>query len=475
MAEPAAEPKKVDKKGPEERTPEEIEEENAHLFDIDFVHDDIARQRRIEEIATRKAFKDKMKGDDKGKGKGGAAPAKKPDDKTAGKDGKKDDKSKGKKDDKNKVEEKKEDVIHTMDIDLKKILKIRVDHKYGQVCKILFHYDDESVTIIQIPAMDDEHGKAFMALVNEEKEKREKEEKKKLDDYRRELRKHDRAEKRKRIRARKEGLTYVATAFDKKKPEPKVETDEEKRIIDQSIFYINNYKPIEGIWAIFNPKLKHFKFWGVKFQVKKTEEELQKEKEEAERKKKEAEEKAQNGVNDEDIDMNAQAKKDEEAAAARRRQEAQEAHRLKDDFIRNYSLSRLGLKLIFFIDYHATPLAPPGKEDVKRTININDKKFVDNDFKQNFDKVCKFFQEILPDSIIEARNQRLAAVGLFRVYTIGFGENPEQEKEFFSNRHAKTCFPSINKLYYALIDEFVKYDDLKNLEIRQRQQIESKL
>lgn len=258
--------KKPEKKKEEERTPEEIEEEQAHLFYVDFVHEDIARQRRIEEIASRKALKDKMKGDDKGKAKGPAKDAPK----DAKKDGKKDDK-KGK----GEVEEKKENVIHTMDIDLKKILKIRVDHKYGQAHKILFHYNDESVTVIQIPELSAEDGQAFMAMVEQERLKKEAEEKKRLDDFFREQRKHERAEKRKRIQARKNGEVYVPTEFTKQKPEPKVEKDEEKRIIEQSIFYINNYKQIDGLWGIFNPKLKHFKFWGAEFKVKKTELELQ--------------------------------------------------------------------------------------------------------------------------------------------------------------------------------------------------------
>ena len=471
--EPAVEAKKPDKKGLEERTPEEIEDEHAHIFDIDFVHEDIARLRRIEEIGIRKAAKEKLKGDDKGKAKGGAGAApKKPDVKDTGKDAKKDGKKDGKKDDKNKVEEKKEDVIHTMDIDLKKLLKIRVDHTHGQVYKILFHYDDESVTVIQIPPVNDEKGKAFMTMVHDEKSKREKEEKKKLDDYRREHKKHERAEKRKRIRARKEGITYVPTEFTKKKPEPKAETDEEKRVIDQSIFYVNNYKPIEGIWAIFSPELKHFKFWGTKFEVKKTEEELKREKEEAEKKRKATED-----PNDhEDINMNhsttATQKKEEEAAAvARRRQETSEAQKLKDDFIRNYSLSRLGLKLIFFVDYHITPVK---KEEKNSTITVNSTKFDDALFKHNYDSVAKFIGDILPDSTIVANFRKLGAIGLFRVYTYGFGENPEQEKEFFSNRQIKVAFPDIKKLYYSLIDEFVKYDDLKSLENRQREELHRK-
>lgn len=268
MEEPKKEEKKPEKKKEEERSPEEIKEEQDHLFFIDFVHEDIARQRRIEEIAARKALKDKIKGDDKGKAKGGAAPTKDAP-KDAKKDGKKDDKKKGA-----EAEEKKENVIHTMDIDLKKIMKIRVDHEYGQVYKILFHYSDESVTVIQIPAVTDEKGKAFMTMVHEEVKKREDEEKKRLDDYNKEVRKHERAEKRKRIQARKNGEVFVPTPFTKEKPQPKVEKDEEKRIINQSIFYINNYKPIEGIWGIFQPKLKNFKFWGVEFKLKKTEEEL---------------------------------------------------------------------------------------------------------------------------------------------------------------------------------------------------------
>lgn len=270
MEEPKKDEKKPEKKKEEERTPEEIKDEQDHLFYIDFVHEDIARLRRIEEIAARKALKDKMKGDDKGKQKGGAAPAKDAP-KDAKKDGKKDDKKKGA-----EVEEKKENVIHTMDIDLKKLLKIRVDHQYGQVYKILFHYNDESVTVIQIPPVTDEKGKAFMTMVQEEVKKREDEEKKRLDDYNKEVRKHERAEKRKRIQARKNGEVFVPTPFTKEKPQPKVEKDEEKRIINQSIFYVNNYKPIDGIWAIFQPKLKNFKFWGVEFKLKKTEEELQK-------------------------------------------------------------------------------------------------------------------------------------------------------------------------------------------------------
>lgn len=259
--------KKVEKKKEEERSPEEIEKEQAHLFYIDFVHEDIARQRRIEEIATRKAAKDKTKGDDKGKSK--------PPVKDAGKDGKKD----GKKDDKkgkNDVEEKKENIIHTMDIDLKKIMKVRIDHKYGQVYKILFHYDDESVTVLEIPALGEEQGKAFMAMVDVEIKKKDAQEKKKLDDYNREHRKHERAEKRKRIQARKNGEVYVPTEFTKQKPQPKVESDEEKRIINQSIYYVNQYKQIDGLWSIFNPELKNFKFWGVEFKVKKTEEEVKK-------------------------------------------------------------------------------------------------------------------------------------------------------------------------------------------------------
>ena len=476
MAEAAPETKKVEKKGNEEKTPEELEDEQAHLFDIDFVHEDIARLRRIEEIASRKALKEKLKGDDKGgKAKGGAGAApKKPDPKDTGKDAKKDGKKDGKKDDKNKLEEKKEDVVQIMDIDLKKLLKIRVDHKYGQAHKILFHYDDESVVIIQIPPITDDKGKAFMTMVNDEKSKKEKEEKKKLDDYRREHKKHERAEKRKRIRARKEGVTYVPTEFTKKKPEPKVETDEEKRIIEQSVFYINNYKHIDGIWAIFNPDLKHFKFWGVQFQVKKTDEEIKKEKEDEDKKKKAAENPDQN---EEDLNMNTTVaqtnqKKEEEAAhAARRRMEANEASRLKDDFIRNYSLSRLGLKLIFFIDYHITPQ----KDEKKSTITVNSTKFEDELFKKNYDAVTKFIGDILPDSTIVANFRKLGAIGLFRVYTYGFGENPEQEKEFFSNRRIKVAFPDIKKLYYALIDEFVKYDDLKSLENRQKEELHRNL
>lgn len=270
MEEPKKDEKKPEKKKEEEKSPEELEEEQAHLFYIDFVHEDIARLRRIEEIASRKALKDKMKGDDKGKQKGGAATKDAP--KDAKKDGKKDDKKKGGAE----PEEKKENIVHCMEIDLKKLQKIRIDHKYGQVYKILFHYNDESVTVIQIPPVTDEKGKAFMTMVMEESKKKEDEEKKKLDDYNKEVRKHERAEKRKRIQARKNGEVFVPTPFTKEKPQPKVEKDEEKRIIDQSIFYINNYKHIDGIWAIFQPKLKNFKFWGVEFKVKKTEEELKK-------------------------------------------------------------------------------------------------------------------------------------------------------------------------------------------------------
>lgn len=269
MEDAKKEEKKPDKKKEDERTPEEIEQEQAHLFYVDFVHEDIARQRRIEEIATRKAAKDKLKGDDKGKAKGGAAS------KDAPKDGKKD----AKKDDKKKAnepEEKKENIVQVMDIDLTKIQKIRVDHKYGQAFKILFHYNDESVTVIDIPALTDEQGKAFMTMVHDERKKKEEEEKKKLDDYNKEVRKHERAEKRKRIQARKNGEVFVPTPFTKEKPQPKVEKDDEKRIINQSIFYCNNYKPIDGLWAIFQPKLNYFKFWGVEFKVKKTEEELKK-------------------------------------------------------------------------------------------------------------------------------------------------------------------------------------------------------
>lgn len=80
----------------------------------------------------------------------------------------------------------------------------------------------------------------------------------------------------------------------------------------------------------------------------------------------------------------------------------------------------------------------------------------------------------MPDSIVLANIKKQGAIGIFRVYTLGFGENPEQEKEFFSNRHIKTAFPDLKKLYYDLIDEFVHYDDLKKLEIRQRDEILSR-
>lgn len=453
--------KKPEKKKEEERTPEEIEDEQAHLFYIDFVHEDIARQRRIEEIASRKAAKDKTKGDDKGKAKG--APAK-----DAGKDGKKD----GKKDDKKgkggEVEEKKENVIHTMDIDLKKIQKLRIDHKFGQVYKILFHYNDESVNVIEIPPLGEEQGKAFMALVDAERQKKEAQEKKRLDDYNREHRKHERAEKRKRIQARKNGEVYQPTEFTKEKPQPKVESDEEKRIIDQSIYYVNNYKEIDGLWAIFHPELKNFKFWGAIFKVKKTEAELEKvyfglskEKEEAEKKKTEEAEKLAN--------PKAVEENKKEAEEAKKLAEKNDPYKLKDDFIRNYSLSRLGLKLIFFIDYHVTP-----EKKEKHTVTVSSQKFKDDLFKENYDAVTKFIHEILPDSSVLANFRKLGAIGLFRVYTYGFGENPEQEKEFFSNKHIKTAFPDIKKLYYDLIDEFVHYDDLKKLEVRQREELISK-
>jgi hypothetical protein len=144
-----------------------------------------------------------------------------------------------------------------------------------------------------------------------------------------------------------------------------------------------------------------------------------------------------------------------------------DAHKLKDDFIRNYSLSRLGLKLVFFIDYHTYDQAKPDKS----TKTVSEHKFKDPMFKENYEAVAKFFHDILPDSTIIANFKKLGAIGLFRVYTYGFGENPEQQKEFFSNRHIKTAFPDIKKLYYELIDEFVHYDDLKKLEVRQKEEL----
>ena len=238
------------------------------------MHEEIARQRRIEEIAQRRM--NKVKAGDKnakagGKDAGGAAKAKDPkaDDKAKGGD-----KGKAGKD---KQEVKKEDLVQLMEIDLKKIQKLRVDHKYGQAYKLLFHYKDETVTTIEVPQFSEEKGKAFMAMVEEERKKKEVEFQKSLDDYNRELRKHDRAELRKKIQIRKtKGEVYTPVKFDKKKPEPKIEKDEEKRIIDQSIYYINDFKPIDGIFSIFSPELKYLRFWGPVFQVKKTEEEIQK-------------------------------------------------------------------------------------------------------------------------------------------------------------------------------------------------------
>lgn len=145
-------------------------------------------------------------------------------------------------------------------------------------------------------------------------------------------------------------------------------------------------------------------------------------------------------------------------------------YKLKDDFIRNYSLSRLGLKLIFFIDYYVTP-----ERKEKSTVTVSSQKFKDELFKENYDIVTKFIHEILPDSTVIPNFRKLGAIGLFKVYTYGLGENPEQEKEFFSNKQIKTAFPDIKKLYYDLIDEFVHYDDLKKLEVRQREELMSKL
>lgn len=163
-------------------------------------------------------------------------------------------------------------------------------------------------------------------------------------------------------------------------------------------------------------------------------------------------------------------KKDEEV---KKHVDKSDAHKLKDDFIRNYSLSRLGLKLVFFIDYHNYD--PSAKTAQKATITVSETKFKDPLFKENYDAVSKFFHDILPDSTIIANFKKLGAIGIFRVYTYGFGDNPEQQKEFFSNRHIKTAFPDIKKLYYELIDEFVRYDDLKKLEIRQKEELMRKL
>jgi len=163
----------------------------------------------------------------------------------------------------------------------------------------------------------------------------------------------------------------------------------------------------------------------------------------------------------------------EEVEAQRKAEERKEkeAHKLKDDFIRNYSLSRLGLKLIFFIDYHVTPQKDPAKQ----TITINETRIKDDLFSKNFNTVSKFLKDIMPDCTIIPNYRKAAAIGLFRIYTYGFGENPEQEMEFFSNKHIKTPFPDVKDLYYALIDEFVRYEDLKKLETRQKDELTSSL
>jgi hypothetical protein len=458
------EKKPVEKKKEEERTEQEINDEKAHLFYVDFVHEDIARLRRIEEIAQRKALKEKNKGDNKGQQKaqpGTKKPEEKKDEKK--KDGKPGDKKGDKKDDKKKEDEKKAEEVITLDIDLRKIQKIRVDHKYGQAYKMLFHFDDESVTTVQVPTMPDHLGQIFMEEINNEELRIQKEELKRKEDWEKAQRKREREEKRKRIAAKKKGEEYVAVPLEKYVSGIVEKKEEEKKIIDQSIYYVNNFKEIAGIRSIFNPDMKHFTFWGVEFKVKKDEVETKaqevknadEEKKKVEEEKKKAEEKKQT-------------------------EDKKEAEKLKDDFIQNYNLSRMGLKLHFFIDYHATPADRKddgGDEETKMkfTNTISPLKYVDDDYSKKFDEISTFLKEILPDCTVVGNRRKPEAIGIFKVYTYGLGEVPGVENVLFSNHKNKfPLFPKPSTLYYELINEFIKYDDLKKLETKQKAEFESK-
>ena len=144
----------------------------------------------------------------------------------------------------------------------------------------------------------------------------------------------------------------------------------------------------------------------------------------------------------------------------------------------------ININLTFFISFHVKPererqpkmiKTPDGEieEDPEIHDTINHKRFPIDTFVHQFNRVGEHIKEIFPKAVVLGNYEKPKCVGEFTVFTYGLCD--EGKTIYFTNVDKKTCFPQLNRLYYFLVDEIIKYDTLELLERRQREYTQRKI